>query len=71
MMSQLQFSIAILVQQTKSMKGETFQYTTPTDGDTDLLMYVSLAHSFTSLAVTSCDYRLCSVRADGSYLFPH
>ena len=68
MISQLKFSIAILVQHTKPMKGETFEYTIPTGG-TDLLMYASLAHSFTFLAVTSCDYRPCKVRADGSYLF--
>jgi hypothetical protein len=52
------------------MKGETFEYTTPTNGGTDLLMYVSLGHSFTVLAVTSCDYHPCKVRADGSYLIP-
>jgi hypothetical protein len=71
MMSQLQFSIAVLVQHTKSMKGKAFEYTTPTDGGNDLLMYASLAHSFTFLAVISCDYRPCKVRADGSYLFPY
>ena len=54
-----------------SMKRETFEYTTPTDGGTDLLMYVSLAHSFTFLTLTSCDYRPCKVKADGNYLFPY
>jgi len=70
MTSLLKLSIAILVQHTKHMKGETFEYTTPTDGGTDLLMYAPLAHSFTFLALTRCDYLLCKVRADGSYLIP-
>jgi len=71
MMLQLQFSVAILVQHTKSMKGETFEYTTPTDGGIDILMYASLAHTFIFLALTSCDYRPCKVRADGNSLFPY